>query len=324
MPLVSILIPTYNQPEFFRQALESALNQDYPNIEILVSDDSTDDRVKKVAMEYKDRIQFFKHPKIEDGTLGWRNMMFLLNHAHGEFINFLFHDDLFMPQKISTMMKYFNNDVAFVTSVRYIIDSENNVIRKAGITDMVERELLVPAETVAQKMLESCTNFVGELSSVLFRREDLWCEQNSRYEICRFMNLSKMIANCDIPTYLEICRQNPDKKCIFINECLSSFRLSIGQNIQNFNISLDTLFEWISMIGIAYKSRTFITNEEQLVTCFGSFMQLAMNVTSKFAGFNGLDEKHARDIDSLIQILNACERNDIDMFLKLSNGRYVE
>ena len=95
MPLVSILIPTYNQPEFFRQALESALNQDYPNIEILVSDDSTDDRVKKVAMEYKDRIQFFKHPKIEDGTLGWRNMMFLLNHAHGEFINFLFHDDLF-------------------------------------------------------------------------------------------------------------------------------------------------------------------------------------------------------------------------------------
>ena len=40
-PLVSICIPTYNQPEFFRQALESALAQTYPNVEILVGDDST-------------------------------------------------------------------------------------------------------------------------------------------------------------------------------------------------------------------------------------------------------------------------------------------
>ena len=280
MPLVSILIPTYNQPEYFRQALESALAQDYPNIEILVSDDSTDERVEKVAMEYKDRIQFFKHPKIEYGTLGWRNMTFLLNHAHGEFINFLFHDDLFMPQKISTMMKYFTDDAAFITSARYIIDEHGNILRNIGLENMNSSAVFFTCEEIGKNLLLRANNFIGELTTVLIRREDLWCEQNSRYEICRFMNLSKMIANCDIPAYLEICRQNPDKKCIFINECLSSFRLSIGQNIQNFNISLDTLFEWISMIGIAYKSRTFITNEEQLLTCFGSFMQLAVNVTN--------------------------------------------
>ena len=45
-PLVSILIPTHNRPEYFKQALASARQQTYPNIEIVVSDDSDDDRTR--------------------------------------------------------------------------------------------------------------------------------------------------------------------------------------------------------------------------------------------------------------------------------------
>ncbi|MEH7221468.1 glycosyltransferase family 2 protein, partial [Bacillus toyonensis] len=40
-PLVSILIPTYNRPHYFQLALDSALAQTYPNIEIIIGDDST-------------------------------------------------------------------------------------------------------------------------------------------------------------------------------------------------------------------------------------------------------------------------------------------
>ena len=42
-PLVSICIPSYNQPRFFEMALQSALAQTYPNIEIIVGDDSTNE-----------------------------------------------------------------------------------------------------------------------------------------------------------------------------------------------------------------------------------------------------------------------------------------
>ena len=50
-PLVSILIPTYNRPHYFKIALESALAQTYPNIEIIIGDDSTNDETEILINE---------------------------------------------------------------------------------------------------------------------------------------------------------------------------------------------------------------------------------------------------------------------------------
>ena len=51
-PLVTVIIPTFNRPKFFREALESALNQTYRNIEIFVSDNSTDDATERLIQDY--------------------------------------------------------------------------------------------------------------------------------------------------------------------------------------------------------------------------------------------------------------------------------
>ena len=48
-PLVSILIPTYNRPHYFQLALNSALAQTYPNIEIIIGDDSTDNKTQELV-----------------------------------------------------------------------------------------------------------------------------------------------------------------------------------------------------------------------------------------------------------------------------------
>ena len=52
LPLVSVLIPTYNRPHYFEEALCSVLEQTYPNIEIIVGDDSTNDETEKVLQKY--------------------------------------------------------------------------------------------------------------------------------------------------------------------------------------------------------------------------------------------------------------------------------
>ena len=52
LPLVSVLIPTYNRPRYFEEALCSVLEQTYPNIEIIVGDDSTNDETEKVLQKY--------------------------------------------------------------------------------------------------------------------------------------------------------------------------------------------------------------------------------------------------------------------------------
>jgi len=59
LPLVSILIPTFNRPHYFKIALESALAQTYSNIEIIVGDDSTTNETEKLI--YRHYLHKHKH-----------------------------------------------------------------------------------------------------------------------------------------------------------------------------------------------------------------------------------------------------------------------
>lgn len=104
MPLVSVLIPTYNRPHYFEKALCSVLEQTYPNVEIIIGDDSTNDETEKVLQKY-----LCKHSNIiyikNRSTFGqFENALMLLNKANGEYINFLMDDDLFHVNKIQKMI----------------------------------------------------------------------------------------------------------------------------------------------------------------------------------------------------------------------------
>lgn len=61
LPLVSVLIPTYNRPEYFELALKSVLAQTYGNIEIIVGDDSNDDRTGKLIMDHYRKYRNIKY-----------------------------------------------------------------------------------------------------------------------------------------------------------------------------------------------------------------------------------------------------------------------
>ncbi|MEH7543792.1 glycosyltransferase family 2 protein, partial [Bacillus thuringiensis] len=131
-PLVSVLIPTYNRPHYFEKALCSVLEQTYPNIEIIIGDDSTNDETEKVLQKY-----LYDHSNIiyikNRSTLGqFENSRMLFHEAKGEYINFLMDDDLFHVNKIEKMMKYFLNDldneIKLVTSHRQVMDAEGNLL----------------------------------------------------------------------------------------------------------------------------------------------------------------------------------------------------
>ncbi|EJR60846.1 hypothetical protein IIO_03180 [Bacillus cereus VD115] len=64
MPLVSVLIPTYNRPHYFEKALCSVLEQTYPNIEIIIGDDSTNDETEKVLQKYLCKYSNINYIKI--------------------------------------------------------------------------------------------------------------------------------------------------------------------------------------------------------------------------------------------------------------------
>ncbi|KZL93686.1 glycosyltransferase [Clostridium magnum] len=55
IPLVSVLIPSYNRPHFLKIALESVLHQSYRNIETIICDDSTNYEVRNMLQPYLER-----------------------------------------------------------------------------------------------------------------------------------------------------------------------------------------------------------------------------------------------------------------------------
>ena len=58
-PLVSIIIPVYNGENYLTEAIESALNQTYKNIEIIVINDGSTDSTEEICLQYGNKIRYF-------------------------------------------------------------------------------------------------------------------------------------------------------------------------------------------------------------------------------------------------------------------------
>lgn len=104
-PTATVISLCYNQGRFVREALQSVIDQTYPNVELLVVDDaSSDDSVAVIRACLKDhpRIKFFAL-KTNGGNCRAFNMA--LAHAKGEFIIDLAADDVLMPERIAEGVK---------------------------------------------------------------------------------------------------------------------------------------------------------------------------------------------------------------------------
>ncbi|MDD2272156.1 MAG: glycosyltransferase family 2 protein [Desulfuromonadaceae bacterium] len=101
-PLVSIIIPTYNNNPVVCQAIDCALNQTYKNLEIIVVDDgSTDGTESLLRKKYKGKIRYIRQKN--RGTGGARNTG--IRNAKGEYLQLLDADDLLAPDKIDIQMR---------------------------------------------------------------------------------------------------------------------------------------------------------------------------------------------------------------------------
>lgn len=110
--LVSIIIPTYKRADRLRKAIESALNQTYKKIEIIVIDDNNQNTeyrrtTEQIMLKYKDvkRVFYIQHERNKNGAAA-RNTG--IRASKGELISFLDDDDLYLPEKTEKQVKYLN------------------------------------------------------------------------------------------------------------------------------------------------------------------------------------------------------------------------
>ena len=176
VPLVSILIPAYHA-RFFAEAFESARAQTYPSIEIVVCDDSRDDAIERIVLDRPDpRVRYVHNPE----RLGFaRNFSRCFELARGEYVKFLNDDDRLRPhcvEKLAGILRV-NGGVTLATSRRRVIDAQGDVQPDVIPTMPISHvSAIMLGGDLGNFALANGLNFIGEPSTVLFRRAQVTLE----------------------------------------------------------------------------------------------------------------------------------------------------
>ena len=115
LPLVSIILATYNRAHILGRAIDSVLRQTYPNFELIIIDDGSTDNTSSVLQKYSDpRIRIFKH-EFNMGVTAAKNSG--LRQIRGDWFSTFDSDDEMLPDAISSMMDIPLNVDKTITSV---------------------------------------------------------------------------------------------------------------------------------------------------------------------------------------------------------------
>ena len=130
MKKVSIVIPVYNAERYLRECIESALNQDYDNMEVIVVNDGSKDNSLKILEEYSDMIKVVSKPN--GGTASALNAG--IKMMQGDWFKWLSADDLLYPHAVQELVncakKLENKENCIIYSNYDIINSQGKILRQ--------------------------------------------------------------------------------------------------------------------------------------------------------------------------------------------------
>jgi glycosyltransferase involved in cell wall biosynthesis len=215
---VDIVIPSY-RPQFFEQALLSAISQTYPLCSVFVSDNCPTDEIEQISKKYAPLGVLYQR----SSELGSANYLSACNMGSGEIIKPLNDDDILHPFCIERMVQIFgtqmmSSTVGTVFSASNIIDTSNQITATRA---PFQSSGLVTKRLVHTESLGRALNFYGELSTVAFSREHFKA-------ICRLGGMKWREADCstgnsDFGMFLNSVQLLPSG---YISEILSYFRKS--------------------------------------------------------------------------------------------------
>lgn len=140
-PLVSIVIPAYNQAGYLAEAIDSALAQDYARVELIVLDDGSTDGTRALLERYAARCHVESHPNMGQAATvnkGWRM-------AKGEILAYLAADDTLAPQAASAAVAELRAHPECVLAYPDydLIDPRSRFIRRVRTPEFERRSLAV-------------------------------------------------------------------------------------------------------------------------------------------------------------------------------------
>jgi glycosyltransferase involved in cell wall biosynthesis len=154
---VSVIIPTYNRGWTIGEAVDSVLAQDYREFELIVVDDGSTDNTPEILDAYGGTIKVFRQEN--KGVSAARNRG--IAEASGRFIAFLDSDDLWLPQKLSRQVEFFN------TTPDALICQTEEVWIRSGVRVNPKKRHKKPSGMIFEPSLALC---LVSPSAVMIRR----------------------------------------------------------------------------------------------------------------------------------------------------------
>ncbi|HLO24483.1 MAG TPA: glycosyltransferase family 2 protein [Geobacteraceae bacterium] len=214
-PRVTVCIPAYNNARFLPEAIESVLSQSFDQLELLIIDDSSTDSTREIVSSYAardNRIVFRVNPRNIGMVENWNAC---LREARGEYIKYLFGDDLLAsPDALQKMVGVLDSDrtVSLVASARNLIDEDSALV---GTISCFAGNTVGEGAKIINRCLLTQKNLIGEPSVVMFRKSQAARGFDARY--------SQFV---DLEMWFHLLEQG---KFSYIGEPLASFRLHAGQ-----------------------------------------------------------------------------------------------
>lgn len=176
-PLISVYMPTYNRVQMAIRAIESVLAQDYPKLELLVVDDaSSDDTWQVLTNKYinDERIRFFRQ-STGQGACAARNRA--ITEAKGEFVTGIDDDDEFLPNRLSSLYRAYDDKYSCVCS-GYIWDYGTVQKRLFATRQVVGLAELLDLHTLSNQALVKRERMLAlggfDINLAAFQDYDMW------------------------------------------------------------------------------------------------------------------------------------------------------
>lgn len=179
--LVSICIPTYNGEKYLRQCLDSCLDQDFKDYEIIICDDGSQDGSIAILESYAtmhSQITLVKNEKNLGLVENWNKC---ISFAKGKWIKFVFQDDYITKDCLSVFTDAIDERSHLIVCQRNFSLPENadnemktyytQTVRTLENTGYYVDGYFTPKQLGTIAMQNMCMNFIGEPSLIFFKKE---------------------------------------------------------------------------------------------------------------------------------------------------------
>lgn len=249
-PKVSIIIPVYNGADYLREAIDSALSQEYSNFEVLVINDGSTDggKTEGIALSYGDKIRYIY--KENGGVSSALNCG--IDNMTGEYFSWLSHDDKYTPYKLKnlvTLIQKNATDRLVAMSGIYHIDKDSKHIKEVKHyfeNNKVYTGLEVILYMVKHKTLNGCAMLIPKsvFDECGYFNEELRYNQDSLMWYQIFVNGYNMIVdmeNNDVMYRLHLNQASKTRRDLLLHDSYEMTKIIAPKLVKLGNSSRDVL-----------------------------------------------------------------------------------